>query len=389
LRLAKRLSRLGTETAFEVLVKAKALEAQGKDIVHLEIGEPDFPTPPGVVAAASQALQEGYTHYCASAGLNELREAIATEVRLTRGIPVNADWVVVTPGAKPIMFYLILALVEEGDEVLYPNPGFPIYESMIHFAGGKPVPLPLLEKYDFRFDLNELKQKVTRQTKLIIINSPQNPTGGLLTEGDLKAIAEVAVERDIMVLSDEIYSKIIYEGQHHSISSLPGMLERTVILDGFSKTYAMTGWRLGYGVMAPPLQAHISKLVTNSVSCTAPFTQRAGLEALANTEKEVYQMLAEFRRRRDFIWKRLNEIPGMHSVCPPGAFYVFPNIQSLGMTSSAFADYLLNSAGVAVLSGTSFGQYGEGYIRISYANSVANLAKAADRISESVAKLHR
>jgi len=380
---------LGTETAFEVLVKAKALEAQGKDIVHLEIGEPDFPTPPGVVAAASQALQEGYTHYCASAGLNELREAIATEVRLTRGIPVNADWVVVTPGAKPIMFYLILALVEEGDEVLYPNPGFPIYESMIHFAGGKPVPLPLLEKYDFRFDLNELKQKVTRQTKLIIINSPQNPTGGLLTEGDLKAIAEVAVERDIMVLSDEIYSKIIYEGQHHSISSLPGMLERTVILDGFSKTYAMTGWRLGYGVMAPPLQAHISKLVTNSVSCTAPFTQRAGLEALANTEKEVCQMLAEFRRRRDFIWKRLNEIPGMHSVCPAGAFYVFPNIQSLGMTSSAFADYLLNSAGVAVLSGTSFGQYGEGYIRISYANSVANLAKAADRISESVAKLHR
>ena len=389
MRLAKRLSRLGTETAFEVLVKAKALEAQGKDIVHLEIGEPDFPTPPGVVAAASQALQEGYTHYCASAGLNELREAIATEVRLTRGIPVNADWVVVTPGAKPIMFYLILALVEEGDEVLYPNPGFPIYESMIHFAGGKPVPLPLLEKYDFRFDLNELKQKVTRQTKLIIINSPQNPTGGLLTEGDLKAIAEVAVERDIMVLSDEIYSKIIYEGQHHSISSLPGMLERTVILDGFSKTYAMTGWRLGYGVMAPPLQAHISKLVTNSVSCTAPFTQRAGLEALANTEKEVYQMLAEFRRRRDFIWKRLNEIPGMHSVCPAGAFYVFPNIQSLGMTSSAFADYLLNSAGVAVLSGTSFGQYGEGYIRISYANSVANLAKAADRISESVAKLQR
>jgi aspartate/methionine/tyrosine aminotransferase len=389
LRLAKRLSRLGTETAFEVLVKAKALEAQGKNIVHLEIGEPDFPTPPGVVAAASQALQEGYTHYCASAGLNELREAIAIEVRLTRGIPVNADWVVVTPGAKPIMFYLILALVEEGDEVLYPNPGFPIYESMIHFAGGKPVPLPLLEKYDFRFDLNELKQKVTRQTKLIIINSPQNPTGGLLTEGDLKAIAEVAVERDIMVLSDEIYSKIIYEGQHHSISSLPGMLERTVILDGFSKTYAMTGWRLGYGVMAPPLQAHISKLVTNSVSCTAPFTQRAGLEALANTEKEVYQMLAEFRRRRDFIWKRLNEIPGMHSVCPAGAFYVFPNIQSLGMTSSAFADYLLNSAGVAVLSGTSFGQYGEGYIRISYANSVANLAKAADRISESVAKLHR
>jgi aspartate/methionine/tyrosine aminotransferase len=387
LKLAKRLSRLGTETAFEVLVKAKALEAQGKDIVHLEIGEPDFPTPPAVVAAAGRALQEGYTHYCASAGLNELREAIANEVRSTRGIPVNTDWVVVTPGAKPIMFYLILALVEEGDEVLYPNPGFPIYESMIQFAGGTPVPLPLLEKYDFRFDLTELRQKVTPRTKLIIINSPQNPTGGLLAEDDLRAVARVAVERDIIVLSDEIYSKIIYEGHHCSISSLPGMLERTVILDGFSKTYAMTGWRLGYGVMNPVLQGHISKLVTNSVSCTAPFTQRAGLEALANTEREVCQMLAEFRRRRDFIWKRLNEIPGIHSVCPAGAFYVFPNIQSFGMTSSAFADYLLKSAGVAVLSGTSFGQYGEGYIRISYANSLENLAKAVERIGESVAKL--
>ena len=387
MKLAKRLSLLGTETAFEVLVKAKALEAQGREIVHLEIGEPDFPTPSSVVTAAHHALDEGYTHYCASAGLNELREAIANEIRQTRRIPVNADWVVITPGAKPIMFYAILALVEEGDEVLYPNPGFPIYESMINFAGGKPVPLPLLEKFDFRFDVNELRQRVNSRTKLIIINSPQNPTGGLLTEDDLKAIAEIAVERDIMVLSDEIYGKIIYDGQHHSISSLPGMQERTIILDGFSKTYAMTGWRLGYGVMTPVLQAHISKLVTNSVSCTATFTQRAGLEALANTEREVSQMVAEFRRRRDFLWKELNAIPGIHCVCPPGAFYLFPNVQSFGMTSSAVADYLLNSAGVAVLAGSSFGQYGEGYIRISYANSMANLSKAVERIREAATKL--
>lgn len=389
MKLAKRLSRLGTETAFEVLVKAKALEAQGREVIHLEIGEPDFPTPATVVAAGSQALREGYTHYCASAGLNELREAIAREVRQTRGIPVDADWVVVTPGAKPIMFYLILAAVEDGDEVLYPNPGFPIYESMINFAGGKAVPLPLLEKYDFRFDVNELRQKVTSRTKLIIINSPQNPTGGLLTLDDLKAIAEIAAERDILVLSDEIYGKIIYEGRHHSISALPGMLERTVILDGFSKTYAMTGWRLGYGVMMPALQAHISRLVTNSVSCTAPFTQRAGLEALANTESEVSQMVAEFRRRRDFLWKALNEIPGMHCVCPPGAFYLFPNIQSFGMSSAAFADYLLNSAGVAVLAGSSFGEYGEGYVRISYANSIENLGKAAERIRDAASRLRK
>lgn len=389
MKLAKRLSRLGTETAFEVLVKAKALEAQGREVVHLEIGEPDFPTPRSVVSAANVAIEQGYTHYCASAGLTELREAIAREVSATRNVSVNADWVVITPGAKPIMFYLILALVEEGDEVIYPNPGFPIYESMINFAGGKPVPLPLLEKYDFRFDANQLRERVSSRTKLIIINSPQNPTGGLLTESDLSAIAQVAVERDIMVLSDEIYGQIIYQGQHHSIASLPGMLERTVILDGFSKTYAMTGWRLGYGVMTPELQAHISKLVTNSVSCTAPFTQRAGIEALAHAQREVAQMVEEFRRRRDFVWKALNEIPGIRCLCPPGAFYVFPNITSFGMTSSAFADYLLNSAGVAVLAGSSFGEHGEGYIRISYANSMENLAKAASQIGEAVRRLRK
>jgi aspartate aminotransferase len=387
LKLAKRLSRLGTETAFEVLVKAKALEAQGKEVIHLEIGEPDFPTPQSVVTAGTRALEKGHTHYCASAGIPELREAVAQDIRATRGIPVDADWVVITPGAKPIMFYLILALVEEGDEVLYPNPGFPIYESMINFAGGKPVPLPLLEKFEFRFDVNELRQRVSDRTKLIIINSPQNPTGGLLTKSDLEAIAEIAVERDIMVLSDEIYARIIYDGTHNSISSLPGMLERTVILDGFSKTYAMTGWRLGYGVMRPDLQAHISRLVTNSVSCTAPFTQIAGLEALANAESDVSEMVAEFRRRRDFISKALDSIPGIRCLCPPGAFYVFPNIHSFGMKGSIFADYLLNSAGVAVLAGSSFGEYGEGHIRISYANSMVNLAKAVQRIGEAVGQL--
>ena len=387
MKLAKRLGRLGTETAFEVLVKAKALEAQGKEVIHLEIGEPDFPTPQSVVAAGTRALEKGHTHYCAPAGIPELREAVAREVGTTRGITIDRNWVVITPGAKPIMFYLILALVEEGDEVLYPNPGFPIYESMINFVGAKPVPLPLLEKFEFRFDINELRQRVSDRTKLIIINSPQNPTGGLLTQSDLEAIAAIAIERDIIVLSDEIYSRIIYDGSHHSISSLPGMLERTVILDGFSKTYAMTGWRLGYGVMPPALQDHISRLVTNSVSCTAPFTQIAGLDALASAENDVSEMVAEFRRRRDFISKSLDSIPGMRCLCPPGAFYVFPNIRSFGMKSSEFADYLLNSAGVAVLSGSSFGEYGEGHIRISYANSMGNLAKAVQRIGEAVERL--
>jgi aspartate aminotransferase len=386
-RFAKRLGRLGTETAFEVLAKARALEAQGRDIIHLEIGEPDFATPVNVTHAATKALQEGYTHYCPSAGLQELREAIAREIYTTRGIEVNADWVVVTPGGKPIMFYLILAVVEEADEVLYPNPGFPIYESMINFSGGVPVALPLREPFNFRFDLAEFRSKVSNRTKLIIINSPQNPTGGLLMESDLKAIAEIALERDILVLSDEIYSHIIYDEPHRSLATFPGMLERTVILDGFSKTYAMTGWRLGYGVMPPDLQAQISRLVTNSVSCTAPFIQRAGLEALANTELAVSTMVAEFRRRRDLIVRGLNEIQGIRCLCPSGAFYVFPNIQTFGMSSNEFADRLLREAGVATLSGTAFGAYGEGYIRLSYANSLENLGRALQRIQEFTARL--
>jgi aspartate/methionine/tyrosine aminotransferase len=389
LKVAKRLSKLGTESAFQVLVKAKALEAQGKQIIHLEIGEPDFPTPKAVIDSAKQALDEGYTHYCGPSGLNELRAAIATEVGQTRGISVDPDWVVITPGAKPIMFYLILAVVDDGDEVITPNPGFPIYESMINFVGGKPVSLPLVEEHDFRFRVEDLKQRVTSRTRLIIINSPQNPTGGVLTEGDLEAIADIARDKDIWILSDEIYGKILYEGKHHSISSFPDMLARTVILDGFSKTYAMTGWRLGYGIMHPDLQTHISTLVTNSVSCTAPFVQRAGLVALTHTKKEVHLMVEEFRKRRDFVWKRLNAIQGIHCVCPPGAFYAFPNIRSFGMNSADFADYLLDKAGVAVLSGASFGAYGEGFIRLSYANSMENLANALDRIEEATRRISR
>ncbi len=317
-KLARRMGRLGTETAFDVLVKAKALEAQGRSVIHLELGEPDFDTPSNVIRAANAAMMEGYTHYCASAGLAELREAIASRVGETRGVDIGPDWVVVTPGAKPIMFYLILALVDEGDEVIYPDPGFPIYESMIRFAGGTPVPLPLLEEFEFRFDPDHLQSKVSSKTKLMILNSPQNPTGGLLTEKDLATIADLATQQDITVLSDEIYSSIIYEGDHHSIASLPEMMDRTVILDGFSKTYAMTGWRLGYGIMRPELQVQISKLVTNSVSCTAPFAQRAGLEALAHTESAVTQMVGEFRKRRDFLVEALNQIPGIRCLTPPG-----------------------------------------------------------------------
>jgi len=386
-KLAKRMSRLGTETAFEVLARAKALEAQGREVIHLEIGEPDFDTPANIKRAAIKALAEGQTHYTPSAGIPELREAIAEEVSRTRGIEVNPNQVVVTPGAKPIMFFSILALCEPGDEVIYPNPGFPIYESMINFTGAKPVPLPLLMEKGFRFDVDEFKELVSPHTKLIIINSPHNPTGGVLTKEDLEAIAEVAIERDVIVLSDEIYSHILYEGEFASISSVPGMPERTIILDGFSKTYAMTGWRLGYGVMPQWLAAEIAKLMVNSNSCTAAFAQYAGVEALKGPKDEVKEMVNAFRRRRDVIVTGLNAIPGIRCVEPKGAFYAFPNIEGTGMGSKAFADYLLEEAGVATLSGASFGEYGEGFLRLSYANSLENIQKALERIEEAAAKL--
>ena len=387
MKLADRMSRLGTETAFEVLARAKQLEAQGKNIIHLEIGEPDFDTPKNITDAAIKALKEGWTHYNPSAGLPDLRETIAQYVAKTRNIKVNRDQVVVTPGAKPIMFFSILALVNEGEEVIYPNPGFPIYESVINFVGAKAVPIQLREENDFRLDTEELKKLVTNQTKLIIINSPQNPTGGILTYDDLKAIADIALSRDIMVLADEIYSRIIYDGKHHSITSFPGMPERTILLDGYSKTYAMTGWRLGYGVMREDLAVLIAKLQTNSNSCTASFTQRAGIEALTGPQDEVARMDAEFKRRRDVIVEGLNVIPKVSCKTPSGAFYVFPNVKKIGWESKKLADYFLNEAGVAVLAGTSFGEFGQGYIRISYANSVENIKEGLARIEKSLQKI--
>jgi len=388
MNLAQRMGRLGTETAFEVLVAAKALEAQGRDIIHLEIGEPDFDTPVNIIEAACKALHEGHTHYTPSAGIPELREVIAQETGRMRNIAVDPAQVVVTPGGKPIMFFAILALAESGDEVIYPNPGFPIYESMINFVGATPVPVQLREDRDFRFDIDDLRAKVSAQTRLIILNSPQNPTGGVLTREDLAAIAEIAVERDILVLSDEIYDHMIYDGEFVSISSFPGMsaAERTIILNSFSKTYAMTGWRLGYGVMPVDLAEHVARLMTNSNSCTNAAAQYGGLEALTGPQEESQKMMAAFKARRDVIVPGLNEIPDIRCHMPQGAFYVFPNIEGTGMKSKEMEQFLLHEAGVAVLAGTSFGAYGEGFIRLSYANSIENIEKALARIADALAK---
>ena len=386
LRLAKRMARLGTETAFEVLVKARALEAKGRDIVHLEIGEPDFDTPGNVIDAACDALHKGYTHYGPSAGMPQLREAIAQYVSETRGVDATPEEVVVVPGGKPIIFFSILALVEEGDEVIYPNPGFPIYESMIDFLGAKAVPIQLREEMDVRLDVEELAGLINDRTKLVILNSPQNPTGGVLTQDDLKGIARAIADRSAMVLTDEIYSRLIFEGEHHSIMSLDGMKDRCILLDGFSKTYAMTGWRMGYGVMRADLATQISRLMTNSNSCTASFTQIAGVEALRGPQQAVDDMCAEFKKRRDVMVSGLNNIKGFSCLSPKGAFYVFPNIKATGWPSKKLADALLEEAGVAALSGTAFGAYGEGYLRFSVANSVENIEKALERVNDWVRK---
>jgi aspartate aminotransferase len=382
---AKRMETLGTETAFEVLAKAKALEKQGKDVVHLEIGEPDFDTPKNIKEAAVKALNAGYTHYGPSAGLPEFRETIAQYVSKTRGIKAEADEVVVTPGAKPIMFFSVLALVNAGEEVLYPNPGFPIYESLVNFVDAKPVPIPLKEENDFRLDPEYVKEKITKKTKMIILNYPENPTGGILTRDDLKVIADcIAGRDDVFVLADEIYSRIIYEGKHESIASLPGMKDKTILLDGFSKTYAMTGWRLGYGVMRKDIAQKVAQLMTNSTSCTASFTQMAGMEALKGPQDDAEKMVAEFKKRREVIVSGLNSIKGISCKKPRGAFYVFPNITGTGMDCRKLGDHLLYNAGVAVLPGTSFGKFGEGYLRLSFANSVENIKKALDRIAKAV-----
>ncbi len=387
---AERMGRLGTETAFDVLAKAKALEAQGRSIIHLEIGEPDFDTPANIVSAAKRALDEGWTHYVPSPGVPLLREAIAEYIAASRGIDVSPENVCVTGGAKPIIYFTILCLVDSGDEVIYPNPGFPIYESLIHFVGARAVPLPLREEKNFRFDLDEFRSLVNDRTKLLIINSPQNPTGGVLEREDLEGIAEMSEKYGFWVLSDEVYDNMLYEGEFESIASLPGMFERTVILNGFSKSYAMTGWRVGYGVCVPELAAAFGKLMTNTDSCTCAFNQVACVEALRGSQEGARAMMAEFKRRRDFFVKGLNEIEGFHCVNPRGAFYAFPNVReaaaSCGMDFRRLADYLLDEAGVACLAGTCFGDYGADFIRFSYAQSLENLGEALRRIREALKK---
>ncbi|MGI8991482.1 MAG: pyridoxal phosphate-dependent aminotransferase [Bryobacteraceae bacterium] len=381
MQLAERMQRIGVESAFEVLVRAKELEAQGRSIVHLEIGEPDFPTPAHIVEAAKRALDEGWTHYGPTQGLPELRRSIAAYVSRTRGIDVGPQHVCVTPGGKPIIFFPMIALLEPGDEVIFPNPGFPIYESMIRFLGATPISIPLVEDRGFSFDLNLLQDRITSRTKMLVLNSPQNPTGGLIPTDDIRAIAEMVQDRDLMVLSDEIYSRIHYDAQPPvSISSFPGMLEKTIILDGFSKTYAMTGWRMGYGVMPEWLVDAVNKLMVNSNSCTASFTQRAGIAAIDGPQDDVDRMVAEFHRRRDAFCAGLNRIPGFRCAIPGGAFYAFANITGTGIHSKALADYLLYEAGVSCLNGGAFGEFGNGYIRFSYANSLENLMEAVKRI---------
>jgi aspartate/methionine/tyrosine aminotransferase len=389
LLLAARMARLGEESAFEVLVRARALEAQGRDIVHLEIGEPDFATASNIVDAAVDALHRGYTRYLPSAGLPALRQTIAEHVGRTRGIPASPEEVVVAPGGKPIIFYTILALVDEGDEAIYPNPGFPTYESMIKYAGGKAIPIQLREDKDFCPDIDQLAGLITDRTKLIILNSPQNPTGGVFSRSDIEDIAAAIGDRDLMVLSDEIYSRLIYEGEHYSLAAVPGFKDRTIILDGFSKTWAMTGWRLGFGVMRADLAEQIALLMTNSNSCTAGFTQMAGIEAITGDQSSVEAMKAEFRRRRDVFYERINRIPGFSCRLPKGAFYMFPNITGTGWPSKKLADALLEQAGVAALSGTAFGTYGEGYLRFSIANSMENIHKALDRVEQWVREARR
>ena len=386
--IAARMFDLGTESAFEVLAKARALEAQGREIIHLEIGEPDFDTPRHIIEAGMSAISDGFTHYGPTAGLPELREAIARNSREVRGTDTEPANIVVTPGAKPIMFYLLLALGEPGAEIIYPNPGFPIYESMIRFTGSTPVPMQLLESKAYHPDLDTLASQITDQTRLLILNSPENPCGSALSETELRTIADLVLAHpDLYVMSDEIYKDIIYTGEHFSIASIPGMEPRTIILDGFSKSYAMTGWRLGYGIMPPELAPHITKLAVNSVSCAATFTQKAGIAALDGPRDAVEAMTAEFAARRRLITDGLRSIPGIRCPEPEGAFYAFPSIADTGLSSREFEERAMQEASVALLSGSAFGQYGEGYVRLSYANSQQNITKAIDRLTAFVRSL--
>ncbi len=390
MRLATRMDRIGTETAFEAAARARALEATGRDVIHLEIGEPDFDTPRTISDAAVAGLvDQGMTHYTSATGIAPLREAIAADARRWKGIGVSPEQVIVTPGAKPIMFYALLALLEEGDEAIYPNPGFPIYESMIEFVGARAVPAPLREERDFRMDVEEVASLVTPRTRMIVINSPQNPTGSVLTPADLEAIAALAVEQDLVVLTDEIYGRLQYDGEPLSLATLPGMADRTITLDGFSKTYAMTGWRLGYGLVPEWLVPAFSRLIINSVSCTNAFAQAGAVEALTGPQDAADAMREEFIARRRLIVDGLNAIEGVSVVTPHGAFYAFPNVKAFGRSSVEIADHLLYDAGVCGLAGTSFGRFGEGYLRFSYANSRENLERALERIAESLGRLER
>jgi aspartate aminotransferase len=380
MKLAQKMSRIGTESAFEVLARARILEKQGRSVIHLEIGEPDFPTPRHIVEAGKRALDEGWTKYGPTQGFPELREAIAAYISRTRKVAVGAENVCVVPGGKPIMYFLMTALLEPGDEVIFPDPSFPIYESLIHFLGATAVGVPVVESRGFSFDLETLRKSLSGKTKLVILNSPANPTGGVIPAGDIAQMAAMLRDRDLIVLSDEIYSRIWYEEEPTSIASHDGMLDKTVILDGFSKTYSMTGWRLGYGVMPAWLAAAVVQLMVNSNSCTASFSQRAGIAAIEGPQDCVTAMVAEFRKRRDAIVMGLNTIPGFRCTVPAGAFYAFPNVSGTKMDTKALADLLLNEAGVACLDGTAFGRHGAGHLRFSYANSLDNILEAIERI---------
>jgi aspartate/methionine/tyrosine aminotransferase len=386
-RLAARVGRMGTESAFEVLAKARALESQGRKVIHLEIGEPDFDTPAHIIEAAVEALRSGFTHYNPAPGYPEVREAIGQFFGRTGRPSYPADRIVITPGAKPIMFYAILALCEEGDEVLYPNPGFPMYESLTSFAGATAVPVPLREENEFRMDPEEVASLVTDRTRLLVLNSPHNPCGSTLTQDDVEALAKLAIEHDFYVLSDEVYWAMQYGGEHASIASVDGMADRTILLDGCSKTFAMTGWRLGFAAFPPELMEPVIRMIINTVSCTSAFSQRAILAAVTGPWEPVQAMLDEFQKRRDVIVEGLNRIPGISCLEPGGAFYVFPSVKALGVPSEKVASFLLDEAGVAGLSGTAFGENGQGYLRFSYANSIEAIRAALDAIEASLPNL--
>lgn len=389
MQYTERVTRLESEGAFVVLAKARQMEAQGKKIIHLQIGEPDFNTPANITDAAIKALRSGETHYAASGGIMPAREAVAAYANKTRGLKVSAENCVIMPGAKPVIYCAMIALINEGDEIIVPNPGYPTYRSLTRFFGATPVPVRLHEENDFRFSIDEFRKLITPRTRMVILNSPQNPTGGILTWEDLEAVYELAHKHDLWVMSDEIYSRIVYDAEFRSIASIPGAVDRTVIVDGMSKTYAMTGWRLGYGVMPKKLADYMFTLAINNFSSTATFAQYGLIEALNGPQVEIDKMVAEFRRRRDVIVDGLNSIEGVSCLRPEGAFYVFPNITGTGLHSKEFADRMLEQAGVACLSGTSFGEFGEGYVRCSYANSVENIREALGKMKSTLAAVHR